>query len=598
MKVEPKESAGQNMPTMEHKKAIERTIGLPGALSMIVGVMIGSGIFASPKTVFENAGSVGMGLVVWAVCGLLATFGALCYAELGTMIPESGGERAYLTKIFGAPIGFLFSWTSVLILMPASISGISLAFAQYMLEPFIPGEASDPKWVWANKLIAFSSILVLFILNSLSSKLGNRIQIVFTLAKVFALGMLIVTGLYRIAADETDGAFTDSFNGTTPGNLGSAFYGGLWAFDGWHNLNFMTEELKNPMRDLPLSILIGIPLVSVLYILTSIAYIAVLPFQEVIRNTAVAVKLARDMYKGAWFIIPILVACSTFGSANGTIFGASRVVYTTAREGQMPRIFGTIQRKRKTPIPAMWFECSIACLMLIPDSTSFETIIHYFSFAAWVFYGLAIIALLWARYKYPDWKRPFKINILVPVFVLLCSLYLIVAPFMEKPLESAICCVFILLGLPVYWCFIHKNVLPSVVLNQIDLFQSFMERHCGLVVSLEDEDEETKHNVELTEKPNEETSNCIKKNGSDSDSELGTVADVKIEARIESQSNGKKATTDVDGEIDEKIEMEYSTKMGEQKKEEPKIDSIEVVGNEEKPSTTNNNDVVVVEDVD
>ncbi|XP_032238828.2 b(0,+)-type amino acid transporter 1 isoform X1 [Nematostella vectensis] len=451
------------------KVNLKKEVGVVSGMSIIVGTMIGSGIFASPRWVMMFSGSLGFTLVVWVLCGLLSLLGALCYIELGLAVPKSGAEYAYLGEGFGALASFLFSWTQVLVYRPASFAIILLTFAYYVMEPIFPGCLERPDLQPLLKLLAAVAIGVITYVNCFSVKLATRVQVVFTAAKLIAIAMLIITGLVRLGQGFT-GSFDDAFKGTTTsiGMVGFAFYNGLWAYDGWNNLNYVTEELKNPYRDLPRSILFGIPLVTVCYVLVNIAYLTVLTPVEVMASGAVAVTLSNRLYGVMAWTIPIFVACSTFGAANGSAFSGGRLVYVAAREGHLPEFLAMVHTKRHTPLPAMLFNSIIAWLMLLPDSSSFETLINYFSFAAWVFYGSTVSALLWLRYRKPEMERPYKVPLLVPIMVLLASLYLIIAPFYEAPLESFYCLLFILAGIPFYLVFVYFKVAPKWFLNGVD----------------------------------------------------------------------------------------------------------------------------------
>ncbi|XP_032238831.2 b(0,+)-type amino acid transporter 1 isoform X4 [Nematostella vectensis] len=464
------ELAIQTPPSSKSAPArLERKIGFVGGISIIVGSMIGSGIFASARWVMVYSGSVGFTLVVWSLCGLLCSFGALSYIELGLAIPKSGGERTYFKAAFGELPAFLYSWTVMLVIKPSALALILLTFATYLVEAFFPGCGNREDLAPLLKLLAAAAIGVITYVNCFSVKLATRVQVVFTAAKLIAIAMLIITGLVRLGQGFT-GSFDDAFKGTTTsiGMVGFAFYNGLWAYDGWNNLNYVTEELKNPYRDLPRSILFGIPLVTVCYVLVNIAYLTVLTPVEVMASGAVAVTLSNRLYGVMAWTIPIFVACSTFGAANGSAFSGGRLVYVAAREGHLPEFLAMVHTKRHTPLPAMLFNSIIAWLMLLPDSSSFETLINYFSFAAWVFYGSTVSALLWLRYRKPEMERPYKVPLLVPIMVLLASLYLIIAPFYEAPLESFYCLLFILAGIPFYLVFVYFKVAPKWFLNGVD----------------------------------------------------------------------------------------------------------------------------------
>lgn len=223
---------------------LKREIGLTSAVSLIAGTMIGSGIFMSPQWVLHNIGSLGGSLLIWAACGILATFGALSYAELGTVIRESGGEYIYILRNFGSLPAFLFAYTSVIVVRPASVAAVSLSFAEYAVAPFYPG-CSSPEVVV--KCTAITCILLLTLVNCLSVRLATSVMNIFTGAKLLALLAVVVGGMVSLASGHTQN-FQNVFQNTKTeaGAIGIAFYQGLWSFDGWNNLNYVTEEIKKP----------------------------------------------------------------------------------------------------------------------------------------------------------------------------------------------------------------------------------------------------------------------------------------------------------------------------------------------------------------
>ncbi|KAJ7999353.1 hypothetical protein DPEC_G00193520 [Dallia pectoralis] len=341
--------------TEENVKAtiLHKEVGLVSGISLIVGTMIGSGIFISPKAVLLSTGAVGPCLCVWAACGVLATLGALCYAELGTMITKSGGEYPYLMEAFGPVVAYLYSWTTIIILKPSSFAIIALSFAEYASTPFYPG-CTPP--VVVTKCLATACIVMIVLVNCISVKLARNVQNFFTAAKLLIILVIVVAGIVLLAQGNTEN-LTDSFSGasTSFGSIGLAFYNGLWAYDGWNQLNFITEELKNPYRNLPLAIIIGIPLVSVCYVLVNVAYFSALTTTELLQSPAVAVTFGnRVLYPVSW-IVPLFVVFSTFGAANGSCFTAGRLTYVAGREGHMVKLLSYISLKNYTPSPALIF---------------------------------------------------------------------------------------------------------------------------------------------------------------------------------------------------------------------------------------------------
>ncbi|XP_063078334.1 b(0,+)-type amino acid transporter 1-like [Engraulis encrasicolus] len=433
---------------------LQKEVGLLSAVSMIVGTMIGSGIFISPKAVLQGTGTVGLSLGVWAACGILATLGALCYAELGTMIAKSGGEYPYLMEAFGPVLGFLYCWTNIIVLRPSSFAIIALSCAEYVATPFYPG-CSPPHLVIKSLAAAF--IMLISLVNSLSVRLANYVQNFFTAAKLFIIFIIVVSGIIFLAQGNTQNLSKGIEGATTSfGNIGLAFYNGLWAYDGWNQLNFITEELKNPYRNLPLSILIGIPLVSVCYVMVNVAYFTVMTPAELLQSSAVAVTFAdRVLYPMSW-VVPLFVVFSTIGAANGVCFASGRLTYVAGREGHLIKFMSYISLKYYTPAPALIFNGFLAIIYIIP--ADINTLINYFSFAQWGIYGLTALALIVMRYTRRDLHRPVKVPVVVAGLVVCVSCYLVLAPIVEQPtLEYIYCTAFILSGLIIYLLFIHHT---------------------------------------------------------------------------------------------------------------------------------------------
>ncbi|KAK2725332.1 hypothetical protein QYM36_001697, partial [Artemia franciscana] len=309
---ERKESIGNG------KVQLERRMGLISGIGLIVGTMIGSGIFVSPGAVLRDSQSVATSLIIWAACGLLSLLGSLAYCELGTLIPKSGAEYIYFReaftpsiegkskgikdtlKLFFGPLpAFLFGWVSVLLLRPSSFAIISLSFASYVVTPLLTAVnacSSEADYNFnkelAEKLIAAACILLISFINCYSVDLATKVQNFFTAAKLVAVAIIFGGGIYSMANGNLEYLSTgfESIDPDQPAitfsNVATAFYSGLWAYDGWNNLNFATEELINPNVNLPRSIIIGLPLVTASYVLVNVAYLAVLSPTEIITSPA------------------------------------------------------------------------------------------------------------------------------------------------------------------------------------------------------------------------------------------------------------------------------------------------------------------------
>ncbi|XP_077308721.1 B(0,+)-type amino acid transporter 1 [Lithobates pipiens] len=434
---------------------LKKRVGLFSGISLIVGTIIGSGIFISPKSVLRYTGAVGPCLVVWAGCGVIGILGALCFAELGTMITKSGGEYPYLMEAFGPIPAFLFSWASVIVTKPSSFAIICLSFAEYASAPFYPG--CEPPQV-VIKCLAAAAIMAITVVNCLSVKWASYLQNFLTVAKMIIVIIIIVSGIVLLIQGNTQN-FENSFEGSsiTAGGIGLALYNGLWAYDGWNQLNYITEELKNPYRNLPLAIILGIPLVMACYLLINIAYFTVMTPTELLQSPAVAVTFGdRVLHPAAW-LVPLFVAFSTIGSANGSCFTAGRLTYVAGREGHMLKFLSYISVKRLTPLPAIVSYGIIGMIYIIP--ADINTLINYFSFAVWIFYGLTIAGLIVMRFTKKDMKRPIKVPIVIPILMVLVSAYLVIAPIVDEPEWAYLYCViFILSGLLIYFPFVHYKV--------------------------------------------------------------------------------------------------------------------------------------------
>ncbi|XP_031466962.1 LOW QUALITY PROTEIN: b(0,+)-type amino acid transporter 1-like [Phasianus colchicus] len=454
------------------KLRLKQEVGLISGVSLIAGTMIGSGIFMSPEWVLHHMGSPASSLLMWAACGLLAMFGALSYAELGTVIKESGGEYIYILRIFGSFPAFLFAYTSVILVRPAGLAAVCLSFAEYAVAPFYPG-CSSPQV--AIKCTAAACILVLTIINCLNVRLAMSVMNVFTAAKLLALLVIVVGGLVLLAKGQTQ-SFQNAFQGTNAGigTIGVAFYQGLWSYDGWNNLNYVTEELKNPEVTLPRAVMIAIPLVTCLYLLVNISYFAAMAPSELLTSGAVAVTWGNKVLANWAWLISLSVALSTFGSSNGTFFSGGRVCYIAAREGHMPDILSMAHVRCLTPSPALLFTSAMSLIMII--SGNFTSIVTYFSFIAWLFYGMTISGLLYLKIKKPDLPRSYKVPIVIPIIVLMAAVYLVLAPIIDQPqIEILYIVLFVCSGVVLYFPLVRFKCHPSFLQRVTLHLQLFLE---------------------------------------------------------------------------------------------------------------------------
>uniref|UniRef100_A0A667Y4A4 Solute carrier family 7 member 10 n=1 Tax=Myripristis murdjan TaxID=586833 RepID=A0A667Y4A4_9TELE len=433
-------------------------------LLLSTGNIIGSGIFISPKGVLEHSGSVGLALVVWVLGGCIAALGSLCYAELGVTIPKSGGDYSYVTEIFGGLMGFLLLWSAVLIMYPTTLAVIALTFSSYVLQPVFPN--CVPPYM-ATRMLSTTCLLFLTWVNCSSVRLATRIQDIFTVGKLMALGLIIVVGLVQI--------FNGNYETLTPqvafeqdrppsvGQIALAFLQASFAFSGWNFLNYVTEEVVEPRRNLPRAIYISIPLVTFVYTLTNIAYFSSMSPEELLSSNAVAVTFGEKLLGMFSVIMPISVALSTFGGINGYLFTSSRLCFSGAREGHLPSLLAMIHFKKCTPIPALL--CTATIVILCIGET--HNLINYVSFINYLSYGVTIAGLLYYRWKKPNLYRPIKVNLLVPVCYLLFWALLLGFSLYSEPVVCGVGLVIMLTGVPVYFLGVHWKEKPKCIYDFI-----------------------------------------------------------------------------------------------------------------------------------
>ncbi|KAJ3595557.1 hypothetical protein NHX12_004860 [Muraenolepis orangiensis] len=460
--------------------ALKKEIGLLSACGIIVGNIIGSGIFVSPKGVLENAGSVGLAIVVWVVTGVITAIGALCYAELGVTIPKSGGDYSYVKDIFGGLAGFLRLWIAVLVIYPTNQAVIALTFSNYILQPLFPSCLPPEAGL---RLLAAVCLLLLTWVNCSNVRWATRVQDVFTAGKLLALGLIILMGLIQICKGhyhwlEPAHAF-QTFRGYDVGRIALSFLQGSFAYGGWNFLNYVTEELVDPYRNLPRAIFISIPLVTFVYVSANIAYITAMSPQELLASNAVAVTFGEKLLGVMSWIMPISVALSTFGGVNGSLFTSSRLFFAGAREGHLPRLLAMIHFNRCTPIPALLFTCLSTLLMLC--TSDIYTLINYVGFINYLFYGVTVAGQIVLRINKPNIKRPIKVSLLWPIIYLLFWGFLLVFSLYSEPLVCGVGLAIMMSGVPVYYLGVYWEDKPACFSHAVCKVTHLCQKFCAVV---------------------------------------------------------------------------------------------------------------------
>ncbi|XP_062836283.1 solute carrier family 7 member 13 isoform X3 [Anolis carolinensis] len=414
------------------KMQLKRTIGYLEGVSFVVGTIVGAGIFVSPTGVLKySVLNVGIALIIWTACGIISLMGALCYAELGTALPFSGGEYSHIKRALGSPLAFIFLWVAMFN-KPASNATRALLFAEYAIQPFY-GECPAPELL--KKCLALAVVWFLGIINGRSVKMAAWVQTVFTILKMLALSIIAIGGIVLLirGRKENLARFENAFNAEIPdvAQLAEAFFQGLYAYGGWWSLNYLAEEVKNPNRNIPWVVMTAVPAVTIFYLLVNISYLTVLTPKEMVSSVAVAVTWANRVIPSVAWIIPTAVAISIFGALNSSVFTLGRLSYAGSQSGHLPSIISMLNIKYYTPAPAMIFSTVIASIFIIPSDLI--TLTNYLSFSIWLMTGLTCTSLIVLRYREPDLHRPYKVFLPVAFGMVAVSLFLVLAPVVWSP---------------------------------------------------------------------------------------------------------------------------------------------------------------------
>ncbi|XP_034382238.1 cystine/glutamate transporter [Cyclopterus lumpus] len=456
---------GKKEKTEDEAVQLRRTIGLLPAMCLIIGTVVGSGIFIAPKGVLANSGgSVGLSLLVWVLCGVLSLLGAMCYAELGTTFTKSGGHYIYLLETLGPLPAFLRLWIEGLFIRPAVSCTVALAFGRYVVEPFFTPCAAPIELI---KLVSLLGLTFVVAINCWSVTLASRTQVALTFLKMFALVLIIVPGGIALAKGKTK-SFQNGFevDSSTLDMLPLAFYNGLYAYGGWFYLNYITEEVRNPNRNLPLAIICSIVTVTVCYVLVNVAYFTAMTPAELLLSEAVAVTFANRALHGMASVVPFLVALSCLGALNGGIFGSPRMLLVGAREGHWPTIFSMIHIRRRTPLPAVLILYPLMVLMLVTGDI--YQLINFVSFSRWLFIALATLGMILHRYRFPDYVRPFKVPVAVAVTFTVVCFFIVGLSLYSDPWNTGKSCALTLSGIPVYYVTVYRYRLPRSLRRVFD----------------------------------------------------------------------------------------------------------------------------------
>ena len=463
-----------------------RGLGLIAAISIIIGNVIGTGVFLKARVMTCNVGTPGWVVTAWIVAGLLSLAGALTYAELTAMRPMAGAQNVFLTETYGKGSSFLFGWMQVLIARPGSQAAAATAFA-IGLNDFLDNKLARPLTAFdlgslhmeftTLQIVAVMVIIIFTTLNCASVVFTGRIATILTFVKL-ALILFVAVGAFILVSGDfvhfsmanTSGTcegVADSVRLGSPtytflGGFAAAMLGALWGYDGWDNLTFVAGEVKDPGRNIPLAIIGSMLLIIVLYVIAQVAYFYVLDpttIASVSRDSSVA-KVVVSMFFGgnaasiatgaavAFFTVGLML--SSLGTLHTSLLAAGRIPYRMAREGMMFKVFGRLSVSH-VPVASVVLIGAFASILALIGS--FDTLTDYVVFAMWIFYALITGSIFIYRRKYPDLNRPYRAwgYPVVPVIFLLVAGWLLYRTIMDSPKQAVTGIILILLGLPVYW---------------------------------------------------------------------------------------------------------------------------------------------------
>jgi len=432
---------------MSDQPKLKRVLSLLDATMINAGGIIGSGIFMVPAAVAMFTGSASLFFMVWIAGGVVSLFGALSVAELGAAMPKAGGQYVYLSEAYGPVWGYLYGWSAVAVINTASIAAVGVAFSEYLRFFFPITDVSI-------KGIAVATIILLTIINILDVKSGARFQNLFTISKLGAIFGIIILGLVMEGGSNQNLSpfFSDQSFTKLVGPLGLAMVSVLWTFDGWIFITYVAGEVKNPGRNIPLSLIFCMLIVISIYLLLNYVLIFTLGFtgmngSDLVVSDAASVFLGN---KGA-AIVTLIILISLIGANNGQVLTSARINYAMAKNKLFFYQASQIHPKFKSPANALIIQCVWASLLTFTGT--FNQLITYIIFASWIFYGMSAGAVIILRNKKPDMERPYKTPLYpwIPITFILFAIFLTINTIMEAPRDAAIGAGIILVGLPMYY---------------------------------------------------------------------------------------------------------------------------------------------------
>ena len=460
------------------------SLGLLDATMIVAGSMIGSGIFIVSADITRNVGSAGWLIAVWLITGFMTLTAALSYGELSAMFPKAGGQYVYLKEAYNPLAGFLYGWSFFAVIQTATIAAVGVAFSKFA-GYFIPAlELNDNNVlfqilglkIYTAQIVSILLIVLLTWINTGGIKSGKVIQTVFTVVKLLSLFGLIIFGFLLAAKTEiwnanwqdawgmktrnADGSILGGVAGSAVlGAIAASMVGSIFSSDAWNNVTFIAGEVKNPKRNIGLSLFFGTLIVTLIYVAANLMYISVLPLSDIASapQDRVAVSASKAIFGNiGTYVIAIMIMISTFGCNNGLILAGARVYYTMAKDGLFFKKTGTLN-KNNVPEFALWIQCLVASILCL--SGKYGDLLDMISFVVVLFYALTIAGIFILRKKMPNAERPYKAfgyPILPAIYIVMAISFCVLLIF-YKPTYAGWGLAIVLAGIPIYYIAVANN---------------------------------------------------------------------------------------------------------------------------------------------
>ena len=442
-------------------KELKKTLGLSAALSTVVGMVIGGGVFFKPQAIYSaTGGAPGLGMLAWVIAGFITIAAGLTAAEISAAIPKTGGMMVYIKEIYGDRLGFLTGWMQTVLFFPGTAAALAVIFAQQVAVLF--GQSDQNMTVVLP--IAIIVILFLAVLNTVGSKLGGTIQTIATICKLIPLVIIMIFGFILGGGDNSITTPLVAPGISVGTALGQVLIAALFAYDGWINVGAIAGEMKNPGKDLPKAIVGGLSLVMAVYVVINLAYLWVLPASELAKHASPASAVAEQIFGpmgGKFVTVGILV--SVFGALNGYLLTGPRITYTLGAAKTLPAALGKLSANG-SPVNATLAMAVLSCVYAL--SGQFNLLTDLAIFAVWAFYTLTFIGVIKLRKDQPNLHRPYRVPLypIVPMIAIACGIFVVVNQLflsgMTNTMISLGGLVITLIGLPVY-SYMNKNKANS-----------------------------------------------------------------------------------------------------------------------------------------